>query len=184
MPPCAQTLRQSWWRNSLLLQGTTRKSFGLNDVSKLCEIIKFSLAYLDVDELLCFSGLRFDLLKEFLLADEMRFSCNTIVDPMHPSNFQVGLLVFLGEGWRSKELSNRVLAVYMYRNLGVLHVLMSTVPCNLSLSETRKNRQKKDDVYVEMPLLDLEAKYNATESGRFLSRWMVYSWQTVLCSDV
>lgn len=38
----------------------------------------------------------------------------------------------------------------------------------------RKNRSKRDDVYVEMSLLDLEQKYGSTETGRlFVSIYYV-----------
>ena len=38
----------------------------------------------------------------------------------------------------------------------------------------RKNRVKQDDVYVEMPLFELEIKYGGTEAGRRL--YLLTSW--------
>lgn len=138
---------------------------------------------------------RFELLKEFLISDEMLLSCIFFIwsSPSGCSCCTARLRrgvtvegsVESSLGKNNVLISLHVVSLYsvdkqIYLPLphsgGILLIVNdddTNSPVNL-----RKNRSKRDDVYVEMSLLDLEQKYGSTETGRlFVS--IYYVWNSI-----
>ena len=107
--------------------------------------------------------LRFELPKEFLLADEMCPVCSAGSSsepwcrPHLPSEFPV---IVLGVAWSSKvQLKG---ASDLLKKLLVLRLIYACA-CMVLL---RRSRDKQDDIYLELSLFDLQQKYGSTDSGR------------------
>jgi len=121
--------------------------------------------------------IRFELLKEFLLSDEMRLSCITPstghilqVELLHiellhiellhrePPQAPCGLDI---QGSVEARLGS--LCCHVCSNMYVFggFELVMTKPLKI-----RRNRTKNEDVYVEKSLFDLELAYGSTEAGR------------------
>lgn len=120
---------------------------------------------------------RFQLLKEFLLADEMHPSCTKSVSAVRnfPVAVKVGATIPSSCPRRGVQMEGSVEAKLGFEPMKAywnsMHWMWHVCPCKQEhclVFFPRKNRTKHDDVYHEISLMDLEIQYGSTEAGRLL----------------